>query len=228
MYDARMRSCTSPPATLLSLARLFWFGTCLCACGASATEAMLSDQLPPKREAPADSERYELTGVTTQVNVDISGLVSYTMTFPEVAGELHVVADAPDQSVATVIINMKSGTTSNKEYERIAKSKDFLDVQQFPTATFDVRSLTKKPEANSYDMVAVLDLHGTQKALTVPFRFRVDACTTVATTTFSIDRRKFGVSSDGLFDSMASDNLDIRVQLQVPRSTAPATCTPNR
>jgi polyisoprenoid-binding protein YceI len=216
MYDAAMR--------WQSLLRSALAAAFLCGCGASATEALLSDQLPPKREAPDEAERYELTGGTTKVEVDISGVVSYTLTFPDITGELLFSADEPERSLANVLINMKAATTKNKELERIAKSEDFLDVEKYPTATFDVRSLAKGEDANSYDMVAVLALHGVEKAVTVPFTLAVDSCQALGTTSFSIDRRKFGIESDTFLDGMAGDDIDIRVRIEIARDKAPASC----
>jgi polyisoprenoid-binding protein YceI len=220
MYDAPMR--------WASVLRCAFASLLLCACGAGATEALLSDQLPPKQEAPDQAERYTLTGESTKVEVDINGVVSYTLTFSDIAGELLFSAETPEKSSANVRINMNSATTSNKELERIAKSEDFLDVEKYPTATFDVRSLTKSADANSYDMVAVLDLHGTEKALTVPFTLAVDPCQALGTTSFSIDRRKFGVESDTFLDGMAGDDIDIRVRIEISRDKAPPSCRAQR
>lgn len=197
------------------------------ACGATAAEALLSDQLPPAGQAPDQAERYTLTGDSTFVEVDINGVVSYTLTFPDVSGELLFAVDKPERSLAKVVINMKAATTSNKELERIAKSKDFLDVEKFPTASFDVRSLQKKGETNDYDMVAVLEIRGTKKAVTVPFKLAIDSCVARGTTEFSINRRKFGVESDTFLDGMASDDIDIRVRIELAREAAPPTCTKN-
>jgi polyisoprenoid-binding protein YceI len=194
-------------------------------CGASAADALIADGLPPRQEAPDEAERYALDGASTRVEVDINGAVSYTLTFPEISGELLLAADEHHRSVASVLVNMKSATTSNKELERIAKSEDFLDVENYPQATFEVRQLKKKANGSDYEMVGVLDLHGTKKAITVPFTLAVDDCRTIASTEFAIDRRKFGVESDNFLDGMASDDVDIRFRMTVPRAQAPASCS---
>lgn len=197
----------------------------LCACGASATEALVADGLPPAQAAPDDAERYTLSGATTLVEVDINGVVSYTLKFPDISGELFLAIREPTRSVASLLVDTRSATTDNAELGRIAKSKDFLDVETHPTATFEVRGLEKKTEADTYEMVGVLELHGTKKAITVPFTLYWDACRAVASSEFSVNRRQFGVASDTFLDGMASDDVDIRVRLQVPRGNAPTHCS---
>lgn len=194
------------------------------ACGASAADALVADGLPPVREAPDDAERYPLDGTSTQVEVDINGMVSYTLTFPKISGELVLAATKPDRSVAKVEVNMQSATTDNKELERIAKSEDFLNVEKYPTATFEVRDLTKTEGEGSYEMVGVLSLHGVKKAITVPFLLSLSDCVTTASSEFAINRRTFGVESDTFLDGMASDDVDIRVKITVARHNRPASC----
>lgn len=196
----------------------------LCACGASATEALVADGLPPAKAAPEGAERYTLSGATTVVEVDINGVVSYTLKFPDISGELFLAIQEPTRSVATLLVDTRTATTDNAELGRIAKSKDFLDVETHPQAKFEVRGLEKKPEANAYEMVGVLELHGTKKAITVPFTLHWDACRAVAASEFSVNRRQFGVASDTFLDGMASDDVDIRVRMQVPREKAPPHC----
>ncbi len=198
----------------------------LVGCGSSAaTQALVADGLPPPREAPKDAEHYPLSGSTTKVEVDINGFVSYTLRFPQISGNLVLAPNALEQSLAKVVVDTRSATTDNGELARIAKSKDFLDVETYPQATFEVRGLTKKAEADQYEMIGVLELRGTAKAVTVPFTMTTNACKTLVTTEFSVNRRQFGVESDTLLDGMASDEVGIRVRLEVPRDGAPASCS---
>jgi polyisoprenoid-binding protein YceI len=184
----------------------------LTACASSAVNADYPEDLPPPRDPPDDAEVYQLDADTAVVEVDINGIVSYTLAFPKVSGELAIANDEVELS------------TDNAELGRIAKSKDFLDVEKYPDALFEIRTLTKKGEANQYELVGLLELHGKKRAITVPFTIELSQCQARARTEFTINRRRFGVESDTMMDSMASDEVEIRVKIEVPRKDAPDTC----
>jgi polyisoprenoid-binding protein YceI len=196
----------------------------LTACASSAVNADYPEDLPPPRDPPDDAEVYQLDADTAVVEVDINGIVSYTLAFPKVSGELAIANDEVELSTAKVKVDMRSATTDNTELGRIAKSKDFLDVEKYPDALFEIRTLTKKGEANQYELVGLLELHGKKRAITVPFTIELSQCQARARTEFTINRRRFGVESDTMMDSMASDEVEIRVKIEVPRKDAPDTC----
>ena len=70
--------------------------------------------------------------------------------------------DAANNSVA-VTINTASVDSNHAERDRHVRGKDFLDVKQFPEASFKSTSVTKGEDAGAYKVQGDLTLHGVTK-----------------------------------------------------------------
>ncbi|MBU3824077.1 MAG: YceI family protein [Candidatus Oceanisphaera merdipullorum] len=70
--------------------------------------------------------------------------------------------DAANNSVA-ITINTNSVDSNHAERDRHVRSKDFLDVKQFPEASFKSTSVTQGEDAGEYQVKGDLTLHGVTK-----------------------------------------------------------------
>lgn len=77
-------------------------------------------------------------------------------------------ADLPG-SKFDVTIDVASINTGNGMKNTHAKSDKWLDATKYPTIKFTSSSITKA--ASGYEAKGMLDLHGVQKEITVPFTF---------------------------------------------------------
>jgi len=83
--------------------------------------------------------------------------------FDEFSGQFEFDADSPDKNSISLSINTASVTTNHADRDKHIRSGDFLDVEKFPTATFESTSFT--PSAGGGTLTGNLTLHGVTKEI---------------------------------------------------------------
>jgi polyisoprenoid-binding protein YceI len=203
------------------LAALLALGLAGCA---SAPKAEVVTDVPDAIEAPAGTESYELGADALDVEVDVSAGSSYTIKFPRSTGKLVLSPAKLEASTVDVVVDAASAESTLQLVADIAKDQ-FLHTHQHPSARFSSRAIRKSGEG--YMLYGDLDLHGTKKSLVVPLTVEVDACRVRFACSFEIDRRAFGAVSDGSLDGVVSDSVEVRIDVDTPRKSAPAKCVEN-
>ena len=105
------------------------------------------------------------------------------------------------------------------------KSADFLDVEKFPTATFEITAV-KPVEGGDYnsEVSGNLDFRGTPKNVTFKANVTVDANgVTIKSEAFGINRKDFGITFVGGGGSIVKDEVLLQVDLTAKPATAEAT-----
>ena len=105
------------------------------------------------------------------------------------------------------------------------KSADFLDVEKFPTATFEITAV-KPVEGGDYnsEVSGNLDFRGTPKNVTFKANVTVDANgVTIKSEEFGINRKDFGITFVGGGGSIVKDEVLLQVDLTAKPATAEAT-----
>jgi len=85
--------------------------------------------------------------------------------FNAFTGTFTIDADKPENSKVDVSIDTASVDTNHKGRDAHLSGPDFLDVKQFPTATFKSKSVAKK--GDTYAVTGDLTLHGVTKSVTI-------------------------------------------------------------
>jgi polyisoprenoid-binding protein YceI len=98
------------------------------------------------------------------------GFSTYVGQFAHVDATLKVDPKAPGASALDVTVDANSLGTLNPALDTHLKSKDFLDVAAFPTATFKATKVTPTGE-KSADITGELTLHGVTKPVVVHATF---------------------------------------------------------
>lgn len=86
--------------------------------------------------------------------------------FSDVTGTLVLDGANPAASTATVTIMAASLDTKNADRDGHLKSADFLDVEQFPTITFNSTS-AKQVSDDEFEVTGDLTIHGVTKPVVV-------------------------------------------------------------
>jgi polyisoprenoid-binding protein YceI len=108
-----------------------------------------------------------------------------------------------------VTIDAASINTGNGMKNTHAKSANWFDVEKYPTIAFKSSAITKT--AAGYEAKGVLDMHGVQKEITMPFTF---ANNTFAAN-FEVNRLDFKID-DGKHDKMVP-NMKVAVTVPVTK-----------
>ena len=102
------------------------------------------------------------------------------------------------------------------------KSPDFLDVEKFPTATFEITEV-KAIEGGDYnsEISGNLDFRGVPKNVTFKANVTVDADgVTIKSEEFGINRKDFGITFVGGAGSIIKDEVLLQVDLSAKATAA--------
>ncbi len=153
--------------------------------------------------AHAAAERYAFDPAHTNIDWSANhfGFSNPTGKFAQATGTLVLDEAKPAASTVNVTIDMTKLVTGIDKFNEHLKSKDFLDVAQFPTAQF-VSKTVKVTGQNTADITGDLTLHGVTKPVTLKTTLnkigpsvmtKVKTAGFAATTT--LKRSEFGISS---------------------------------
>src|SRR5216684_4614556 len=118
--------------------------------------------------------------------------------FQDFGGTLTYSAQDPSKCKIDVTVQAASLDTRNWVRDRELRSDDFFDVEQYPTLSFRSTEVTAADKA-TYNVEGDLTIHGVTKHISVPVKvIGVRMMPGIGDfagfeTTFSIDRRDFGV-----------------------------------
>lgn len=118
--------------------------------------------------------------------------------FQDFSGTLTYDPADPAKCAIDVTVQSASLDTRNSGRDKVLRSDDFFDVDKFPTLSFHSTSVTSAG-VGAYDVTGDLTIHGVTKRVTVPAKMiGVRVMPGIGDfvgfeTTFTIDRREFGV-----------------------------------
>lgn len=112
-----------------------------------------------------DYAKSELIFISKQMNVPVDG------TFKRFQVALQFDPERPETSRANIEIDMHSIATGADDADEEAKTKTWLDVTTYPTASF-VSTSVNRVGADRYIAIGTLTIKGTTKAATLPFAIK--------------------------------------------------------
>ncbi|HSS75344.1 MAG TPA: YceI family protein [Thermoanaerobaculia bacterium] len=169
--------------------------------------------------------------VIYKVDVDHSG-VSFSVRhfvsnvsgrFRDFDGVIKYDKANPAASSVEFTVRVASIDTTNNDRDEHLRSKDFFDVQKFPTLTFSSTQVAAK-DSSTLNVTGNLTLHGVTRSVTLP----VSLLGTVKTprgekagfeTAFKIDRKEFGITWNNVLDSgpVLGDEVKITIEVEANR-----------
>ncbi len=133
--------------------------------------------------------------------------------------------DKANPAASSVEFTVKAASidTSNNDRDEHLRSKDFFEVQKFPTLTFTSTQVVAK-DVTTLDVTGNLILHGVTRTITFP----VSLLGTVKTprgekagfeTAFKIDRKEYGILWNNVLDSgpVLGDEVKITIEIEANR-----------
>jgi polyisoprenoid-binding protein YceI len=115
-------------------------------------------------------------------------------------------------------VETASLTTDTEDLTKHLKTKDFLDVETFPKATFKSTSIVPKPAAGAtHEITGQLTLHGVTHEISFPANVVVGPESVKGSGEIHIDRKQFGVVYPGLPDDLIKDDVVLKPVFVFPR-----------
>ncbi len=127
-------------------------------------------------------------------------------------------------------IDMATDIENKNKLEGHLKSPDFFDVSKYPTATFEIISVSPfKADSSKKDLIfrdathtikGNLTLKDSTKSISFPAKVTVDAKTAAASADFNIDRTQWGINYKGPNnpqDWVISKTVNIKLSISATR-----------
>ena len=169
--------------------------------------------------SPALAETYTIDPAHSNVTFRIRHLLSEMEgRFNDFGGTIDFDPARPEAAKVNLVVQVKSIDTANTKRDDHLRSKDFFEVEKFPTATF-VSTAAKKIDDKNLEVSGNFTLHGVTKPMTVKVRIYGPAETASgkrvgAGTEFTLDRRAYGVNSWNDPKAVLGDEVTMRLNVE--------------
>ena len=186
---------------------------------ADTTKARTGDAAQVASPATAQGQRYHITPQNSKIEFIGSKVTGkHNGSFGDFSGHVDY-AGSPENSRVTITIKSDSITTDTPDLTKHLKTADFFDVAKFPEATFVSTAIKPGGENGaSHTVTGNLTLHGVTKAVTFPATINVTADAATVESSFSINRKDFGINYAGAADNLIRDNVVLALHVRATRS----------
>lgn len=169
--------------------------------------------------AAAQGQKYVITPQNSKVEFTGSKVTGkHDGSFQDFSGQIDY-AGTPEQSRVNITMKADSLTTDTPDLTKHLKTADFFDVAKFPEATFVSTSITAGGEKGaSHTVTGNLTLHGVTKAVTFPATISVTPDVATVDSTFSINRKDFGINYAGQADNLIRDDVVLKLSIRASKS----------
>ncbi|HEY0761399.1 MAG TPA: YceI family protein [Pyrinomonadaceae bacterium] len=169
--------------------------------------------------ATVQGQKYVITPQNSKVEFIGSKVTgSHNGSFGDFSGQVDY-AGTPEQSRVSITIKSESLTTDTPDLTKHLKTADFFDVAKFPEATFVSTSIKPGGEKGaSHTVTGNLTLHGVTKAVTFPATISVTPDAATVDSTFSINRKDFGINYAGQADNLIRDDVVLKLTIRATKS----------
>lgn len=165
--------------------------------------------------ATARGQKYVITPQNSQITFVASKVTgSHNGQFEDFSGQIDY-NGTPEQSRVNIKIKSDSITTDTPDLTKHLKTADFFDVAKFPEATFVSTAIKAGGEGGaSHTVTGNLTLHGVTKSVTFPATINVTQDVATVDSTFSINRKDFGINYAGAADNAIRDNVVMTLKIR--------------
>jgi polyisoprenoid-binding protein YceI len=169
--------------------------------------------------AAAQGQKYLITPQNSKVEFIGSKVTgSHNGSFGDFSGQVDY-AGSPEQSRVSLTIKSESLTTDTPDLTKHLKTADFFDVAKYPEAKFVSTSIKAGGDKGaSHTVTGNLTLHGVTKAVTFPATISVTPDVASVDSTFSINRKDFGINYAGQADNLIRDDVVLKLIIRASKS----------
>ena len=180
------------------------------------TKAVTGEAAPvASQPATAQGQKYIITPQNSQiafVGSKVTG--SHNGSFGDFSGQIDY-NGTPEQSRVNIKIKSDSITTDTPDLTKHLKTPDFFDVAKYPESSFVSTAIKAGGEGGaSHTVTGNLTLHGVTKSVTFPATINVTPDVATVDSTFSINRKDFGINYAGAADNAIRDNVVMTLKIR--------------
>ncbi len=204
-----------PSLILTIFAALFLLGACANP-ASDKPAAVTNDAAPVAASSPgAQGQRYLITPDSSEIKFVGSKVTgSHNGSFKKFSGTIDFTGQ-PEASRVTINIDTDSLETDTPDLTKHLKTADFFDVAKYPQATFVSTEIKAGGEKGaSHTITGNLTLHGVTKSITFPATIAISPGAITVDSTFSINRKNFGINYAGASDNLIRDDVVLTLKVR--------------
>jgi polyisoprenoid-binding protein YceI len=161
-----------------------------------------SAETPKPSAAPSSIPAYPLAIEPTSSKVEFIGAKkiggAHNGGFKAFRGSAALADDKSGPKAVAVEIDTTSIFSDDPKLTGHLKTKDFFEVDTYPTATFITTEVKPGGEKGAtHTLVGNLELHGVSKSITIPVVAKVEGETLALTSEFALNKDDFGMTFSG-------------------------------
>ena len=168
--------------------------------------------------AVAQGQKYLITPQNSKIEFIGSKVTGkQNGSFGEFSGQIDY-AGSPENSRVNITIKTDSITTDAADLTKHLKTADFFDVAKFPEATFVSTAIKAGGEKGAtHTVTGNLTLHGVTKSITFPATINVTPDVATVESSFSINRKDFGINYAGAADNLIRDDVVLTLHVRATK-----------
>ena len=187
---------------------------------ADKTKAVTGEAAQVASPQNAQGQKYQITPQNSKIDFVGSKVTgSENGSFGNFSGQVDYTG-APENSRVNITINMNSVTTQSAGLDKHLKTADFFDVEKYPQATFVSTAI--KPGGDkgaTHTITGNLTMHGVTKAITFPATIAVTPDTATVDSSFSVNRKDFGINYAGAADNLIRDDVVLTLHIRASKAS---------
>ena len=182
---------------------------------ADTTKARTGEAGQVASPAAAQGQRYHITPQNSKIEFVGSKVTGkHNGSFGDFSGHIDYTGN-PETSRVNITIKTDSLTTDTPDLTKHLKTADFFDVAKYPEATFVSTAIKPGGENGAtHTVTGNLTLHGATKAITFPATINVTPDAATVESSFSINRKDFGINYAGAADNLIRDDVVLTLHVR--------------
>jgi polyisoprenoid-binding protein YceI len=188
-----------------------------CANPASDKPVAVTNEAAPvaAKSTGVQGEKYLITPDSSEIKFVGSKVTgSHNGSFKKFTGTIDFTGQ-PETSRVSITIDTNSLETDTPDLTKHLKTADFFDVAKFPQANFVSTEIRAGGEKGATHTVAGnLTLHGVTKSVTFPANIAASPGAITVDSTFSINRKNFGINYAGASDNLIRDDVVLTLKVR--------------
>lgn len=166
----------------------------------------------------AKGQKYSITSQNSKIEFIGSQVTGkHNGSFGDFSGQVDY-AGSPENSHVNIAIKMDSITADDPKLTNHLKTADFFDVAKFPEATFVSTAIKPGGEKGAtHTVTGNLTMHGVTKSITFPATINVTPDAATVESSFSINRKDFGITYAGPADNLIRDDVVLNLHVRATK-----------
>ena len=168
--------------------------------------------------AAARGQKYVITPQNSKIEFVASQVTGqHKGSFGDFSGEVDY-NGTPEQSRVSITIKSDSISADDPGLTKHLKTADFFDVAKFPEASFVSTAIKAGGEGGaSHTVTGNLTMHGVTKSITFPATINVTPDAATVESSFSVNRKDFGLNYPGAADNAIRDNVVLTLHVRASK-----------